>query len=166
MYRTKKINLNIEEFNEKLKYCIENRQIVKESDQLGFAYAVLEVRTVNVSLIYRHYNKDGKIQTFEYRTKLDGSTNINRITGMDAYVQLRKMCDFPLFEEETTMDSASAFMYKNEKYENKWLNAYCYDLNSSYAAAMIQDMPDTTEDLGYGMVEEGQIGFYNFDAIC
>ena len=165
MFKTKRVCLTIEEFNEKLNYYKERRAFVKEAEELGTTYAIYDIRTVNASFILRDYNENNKLTTYEFVTKLDGSLSIDRITGMDAFVQLRKMSDFEVLEDEVQMDSARPILWKNEKFENKWVQAISYDVNSAYAYAMIQDMPDTANPLGPGIVEEGQIGFEMFDAM-
>lgn len=56
--------------------------------------------------------------------------------------------------------TASPYMYKNDAYEGKEIeNCTCYDVNKAYLAACRNDMPDTSKELGSGMVEEDELGF-------
>lgn len=55
--------------------------------------------------------------------------------------------------------SASPLLWNNKKYNGTRQKAWCYDRNSAYSYAMLQEIPDTTNALGPGVLEEGQIGF-------
>ena len=51
----------------------------------------------------------------------------------------------------------------NRKFEGKRTYAYCYDMNSAYSWAMLQDMPDTSQGLRVNdIVAENEIGFYRY----
>lgn len=51
----------------------------------------------------------------------------------------------------------------NRNFEYKRTYSYCYDMNSAYSWAMLQDMPDTTQGLRVDdVVAENEIGFYRY----
>ena len=57
--------------------------------------------------------------------------------------------------------TASPYMYKNNAYEGKENeNCVCYDVNKAYLAACRNDMPNTSVNLGAGIVEEDELGFW------
>ena len=63
--------------------------------------------------------------------------------------------------EDPKQYTASPYMYKNDAYECKENeNCICYDVNKAYLAACNNDMPDTSIDLGPGIVEEDELGFW------
>ena len=73
---------------------------------------------------------------------------------------LKKMDNLVERNEDWKQYSVAAIQYHDKKHEGQLLpDCYCYDLNSAYAVFALESMPDTTRPLGYGMVEEGQIGF-------
>lgn len=55
--------------------------------------------------------------------------------------------------------SASPYAYFNPKFAKKRIKAWSYDMNSAYAFAMLNDMPDTRVPYKDGIVGEGEIGF-------
>lgn len=53
------------------------------------------------------------------------------------------------------------FSYVKDQKKPKWLTCWSYDINSAYAYAMIQKMPDTrVEPKMYNIVGPNEIGFY------
>lgn len=54
----------------------------------------------------------------------------------------------------------------NPKYDKKWSRCWAYDINSAYPAALLKPIPDVNNDLGLGLVEEGQVGYKeNLDGV-
>ena len=62
-------------------------------------------------------------------------------------------------DKEEAPFSAKPFLWKNKKYENTRNECWCYDMNSAYSYAMIQQMPDTSKPPQEKFVEAGEIGF-------
>lgn len=57
---------------------------------------------------------------------------------------------------------AHGYSYSDSDYARKWLKCWSYDINSAFAYAMMQPMPDTTKEPRYeDDVREGEIGFYS-----
>lgn len=57
--------------------------------------------------------------------------------------------------------TATPFRYCNEHYAGKNLLCWSYDINSSYAFAMLSPMPDTTKEPRYNdRVRKGEMGFF------
>lgn len=52
-----------------------------------------------------------------------------------------------------------AMIWSNPKFNEKSTKCWAYDINSAYPAALLKPIPDVNNDLGVGIVEEGQVGF-------
>lgn len=64
----------------------------------------------------------------------------------------------PVFD--VSWGKVAGIMFRNEKYEGKWIEAVSYDMNSAYGWGACQDMPDTRYGvIGRGKVGKDQIGF-------
>lgn len=48
----------------------------------------------------------------------------------------------------------------DNRYYNQRVKCWAYDINSAYPYALLQDLPDTTKDLGPGIVQEGEFGIH------
>ena len=51
----------------------------------------------------------------------------------------------------------------NVNFDKKWNRCWAYDINSAYPAALLKPVPDVNNDLGFGIIEEGQIGYREND---
>lgn len=100
--------------------------------------------------------RDENGDVFNYITFKDNRDHAQDITGGEAYRILRLNAKFPLLEGNI---SASPFLWNNKKYEGQWVDAICYDINSAYAWAMCQPMPDTSRPPVAKFIEEGEVGF-------
>lgn len=107
--------------------------------------------------------------------KVAGEIKPNPIHGAVCYSKLVVMSDKEIpvtVNEETDMNddgkivkpfSASPFLWSNPKYDGKRIQGcISYDINSSYAYAMCQDMPDTSASPMVKHIRPDEIGF-DFD---
>lgn len=145
--------ISIEEMNEHLAYCKKYRLIKYEKpfSPVGLN-AFIEDGMVQFKLTFK---KDEEV--IDYITYKDGRDHEQNITGGEAYRILRMNADFPIREEFPF--SASPFLWKRPKYEGQWVDAICYDINSAYAWAMCQPMPDTSVPPKAKVIEDGEVGF-------
>ncbi len=101
-----------------------------------------------------------KTHMYEYRSakyESKSGTDCSRI--LNKYYKIEKINGY----HEAPL-SAYQLLYLNSKATNKeYTNARCYDRNSSFTASMLQSFI-SFEDLGSGMVQDGQIGFNNVDS--
>lgn len=145
--------VSIEEMNKLLNYAKKFRRIrySEPTSPIGLN-AFIEDGVVKFKLTM--YNRDHEVMHYvAYKDERELSQNI---TGGEAYRILRLNAKFPLLKGTI---SASPFLWKNKKYEKQWLDAICYDINSAYAWAMYQPMPDTSKPPMAKVIEEGEVGF-------
>ena len=153
--RNKKFKyVSIAEMNELLDYAKKHRRIKYEPpsvlNPIGLN-AYIEDGIVKFKLTMY---KGGEV--IHYVTFKDDREVTQTITGGEAYRILRLNAKFPLLEGKL---SASPFLWKNKKYEGQWVDAICYDINSAYAWAMCQPMPDTSTPPKEKVIVEGEVGF-------
>lgn len=111
------------------------------------------------------YKRGSKVCT--YKTRKDGSESDTQGTdGGEAFRIMSKYYKVPRVDERycgRTDEgglSASPILYFNPKYEGVWVDeAYGYDMNSAYAYAMLQPIPDTSVKPRMGIIGPGEIGF-------
>lgn len=173
MFRRKRIEvISVEEMNEHLDYCRKYKNIIerkKESNEyIGPANAFIEDRMTWFLLTYKRGTK-----TTTYKCRKDDEDAINKITGMDAYLQCQRFYKAKDFREDEKICkqlgyleqegkficSAKPLLWNNENYSGTRNYAYSYDINSSYSNAMLKDLPDTNKPYRTGFVNEGEIGF-------
>lgn len=102
------------------------------------------------------YKKGSKACT--YICYKDGRSGSQVTDGGEAFRILNRYYKVPRFEN-LDIGSAKPLLYKNDKYEEQRVDAIGYDLNSAYAYAMTQQMPDTSVKPYTGNVKPGYIGF-------
>ena len=164
--------ISYQEMNKHLEYCKEHRKIVYSAPTNFIGYnAYIEDKQVFFTLTYKRHDK-----VIKYICRKDGKEDRQCINGMSAYVTLTsnyyKVPDFRgdsqvrkylgyLEDQNKFAKTARPFLYFNPKYEGIRLKAIGYDINSSYSAAMVKPMPDTTKPYRlYGIIKEGEeIGF-------
>ena len=153
------IPCNVEEFNKHLKYCKENAVIYfrspEQSEKIGVK-AFLNIKEIEVELTYK---KGKKVAT--YITRLDDCM-VNKPSGMYAWQQVNRFYKVPRAKFPCNYEfSASAILYRNEKYDGIRLDdCYGYDINSAYTWAMCQPMPDTSvKPKIFEKVGKDEIGF-------
>lgn len=149
-----------EEMNKHLEYCRDYRHIEfrnkNQSDTLGNNNAFLSDKMTRVELLYRKGKKD----TVKYICSKNEDDLTNETYALESWRNLNKYYKVPLMDmNELGGFSASPYLWYNPKYENMRQEAWSYDINSAYAAAMLKDMPDTSKEYRTGYVEEGEIGF-------
>ena len=145
--------VSIEEMNELLKFAKQYRRIRYEetTSPIGLN-AFIEDGVVKFKLTMR--NEDSEV--VHYIAFKDDRELSQDITGGEAYRILRLNAKFPL---RKACISASPFLWYNKKYEGQWVDAICYDINSAYAWAMCQPMPDTSSPPQAKEIEDGEVGF-------
>lgn len=120
------------------------------------AFILDKLKTLNII-----YSYGGKPCEYIF-DKATGSTDDHPIiTGVQAFSVLNKYTKVNrvINDKSEAPFSAKALMWKNSIYEGKRVDAICYDVNSAYSYAMIQDMPDTSVPPMQKFVGEGEIGF-------
>lgn len=157
----KKHNCTIDEFNEALTFCKQNRifhyEKYKHSKNFSNFNCYLNVGPMYCELWYMALDRKYKYLC----TRFDGEVNPDTYTGMDAWRILNRYTKVPVMSNEfiEVAPSAKPLLWYNPKYEYKDLNAYCYDVNSSYSWAMMQPMPDTTKIKYRCIVGKNEMGF-------
>ena len=165
MFTRKKVQYcNFKEINSHLQYCYENKQIEYREKHKGETFgnrAFIVDRLKNFEITYK-YGDNPCTYIFD---KSSGDTEDHQqITGLEAYrvlsmyTHINKVID----SKEDAPFSAKGLLWKNKKYEGQRVQAICYDMNSAYSYAMIQDMPDTSVPPKAKFIEPGEIGF-DFD---
>ena len=164
--------ISYQEMNKHLEYCKEHRKIIYSAPTNFIGYnAYIEDKQVFFSITYKRYDKATK-----YVCRKDGIEERQQISGTSSYItlvsnyykvpdfrsnpQVRKYLGY-LENEGKFAKTARPFTYFNPKYEGVRIKAIGYDMNSSYSAAMVKPMPDTTKPYRlYGTIKEGkEIGF-------
>lgn len=162
--RYKKRYVTAEEMNQHLKYVFNYYKVeyrAKSKDETFKRTAFLEDCLVNFKLTY----KKGP-DACTYICRKDGEDIIQATDGGEAYRILCKYYKVPKMDDSICKRadegglSASPLLWHNPKYEGQWLDAYGYDLNSAYAQAMLELIPDTSVSPRVGTIIEGkEIGF-------
>ena len=162
MFTRKKVQYcNFKEINSHLQYCYENKQIEYREKHKGETFgnrAFIVDRLKNFEITYK-YGDNPCTYIFD---KSSGDTEDHQqITGLEAYrvlsmyAHINKVID----SKEDAPFSAKGLLWKNKKYEGQRVQAICYDMNSAYSYAMIQDMPDTSVPPKAKVIGAGEIGF-------
>ena len=99
----------------------------------------------------------------EYQLNDRGQDKVD-VNVATMYKFFKKHIDTTSFELEEIADeynhlTATALMYKNDKYDGKTVEAYGYDMNKCYLAALKEPVPVTQEMETLKFVEDGEIGF-------
>lgn len=170
MFKKERIEfISAEEMNKHLEIINECYIIVrgkkKDNKPIGIR-AFIEDKMVEFRLTYR---KGTKVTTYVVRK--DMSEKKQEITGVKAYAigqryfhtpDMTQVCSRSArysYNFKKFMFSAKPILWKNDKFEGQWLEAYSYDVNSSYSFAMLKDMPDTSVLPREGVVKEREVGF-------
>lgn len=174
--KRREVYLSITQFNEILRYAKKTKNVLFREhisgvdSMIGCAY--LDLRQVYARLTMNSL-EDGKPVT--YVTRMDGSKVIQETSGMQAYSIMQRyyrckdftsdatVCELLGYIDEIERFSygASAFLYANSRFVGKRVEAWDYDVNSSYSWALTQKMPFTEGKMSmYREVSEGkEIGF-------
>ena len=144
-----------------MQYGYENKQIEyreKHKEETFGNKAFIVDRLKNFEITYK-YGDNPCTYIFD---KSSGDTEDHQqITGLEAYrvlsmyTHINKVID----SKEDAPFSAKGLLWKNKKYEGQRVQAICYDMNSAYSYAMIQDMPDTSVPPKAKVIGAGEIGF-------
>lgn len=167
---------NIEEMNKHLKICKKARiltseealKIASKERTNGKYYYNFDVGLTTLTLRYTPLFEKYTIFLFA----LDGRKIENHITGMEAFALLQKMSNKAVIDLTSNdklydlklgnwkVGSIAGLLYYNQKFFGKrYDNCFSYDLNSSYAFAMLQPMPDTSKLRYNDYVKDNEIGF-------
>ena len=170
----------IEEFNKVLaaadKYTIIRYMSWDAGRLLGYSLtnsSFIEDKQINIEVTTKFYYYDidhtaGFIPaTFIFRK--DGITKMHSDPAQ-CYATMQKYYKAPDFTDDTTLKldknergafalSAGALVGFNKKYDNREDYLYVYDLNSAYAAVMMDKIPDTSSYKLDTCVGDNEIGF-------
>ena len=173
--------ISFAEMNDILKYIKLNKSVYlrKKKDDEYFASSKcwINVESRNMTVLYK--DDTGNVNNFGFDLA-EGNVH-NKINPGLALSTLGKYYKIPEIKElypdiaylcqpadcidekgRSGMKVEPLLMF-NRHYESKRTYAYCYDLNSAYSWAMLQDMPDTSHGLRVDdIVEENEIGFYQY----
>lgn len=162
--RYRKQYVTVKEMNEHLKYVFQYYNVIyreKTKEETFKRNAFLEDCMVNFKLTY----KKGSYAC-TYICRKDGDDVTQATDGGEAFRILSQYYKVPKMDKKVCGKadegglSASPLLWHNKKYENMWIDAYGYDLNSAYSAAMLGPMPDTSVPARVGTIIEGkEIGF-------
>lgn len=162
--RHRKQYVTVDEMNKHLKYVFEYYDVVyraKTKEETFKRKAFLEDCMVNFRLTY----KKGSYAC-TYICRKDGEDITQATDGGEAFRILSQYYKVPKVDEKYCGRaddgglSASPLLWHNDKYENQWVDAYGYDLNSAYSYAMLQPIPDTSKPMRAGVIKKGvEIGF-------
>lgn len=156
--------ISVEEMNKHLKYVFDYYKVeyrAKRPNETFRRTAFLEDRMVQFKLTY----KKGSIAC-TYICRKDSEEATQALNGGEAFRILSKYYKVPKVDKKYCGRaddgglSASPLLWQNPKFEGQWLEAWGYDLNSAYSAAMLQPIPDTSVQPKEGKIKEGsEIGF-------
>ena len=173
--------ISLAEMNGVLKYISENKSVYlrKKKDDEYFATSKcwINVESRNMTVLYK--DDTGKPKFFAFDLA-EGNVH-NKINPGLALSTLGKYYKIPEIKElypeiaylcqpadciddkgRSGMKVEPLLMF-NRKFESKRTYAYCYDMNSAYSWAMLQDLPDTSQGLRVNdVVGENEIGFYSY----
>lgn len=160
--------ITVDEMNQHLKYVFEYYEVVfrdKTSSETFKRKAFIHDGLVKFTLTY----KKGSYAC-TYICRKDTAEAAQYCDGGEAFRIMSQYYKVPRMTEEVVGReirgkadngglSASPLLWSNPKYEGKWEEAYGYDLNSAYAAAMIQPVPDTSVPPKAKIIGPNEIGF-------
>lgn len=173
--------ISLAEMNDVLKYIKSNKSVYlrKKKDDEYFASSKcwINVESRNMTVLYK--DDTGKPKFFAFDLA-EGNVH-NKINPGLALSTLGKYYKIPEIKElypeiaylcqpadcidekgRSGMKVEPLLMF-NRNFEYKRTYAYCYDMNSAYSWAMLQDMPDTSHGLRVDdVVMENEIGFYRY----
>lgn len=155
------IYCNLKEMNEHLQFCKNYRTCYFREKISGESFnnnCYLVDRTRWLELSYR---KGSFVATYKFDKATAETDDHQVITGLQAYRVLQRYYKVPRTTDckENSLFSAIPLLWNNPKYERQKVNAICYDMNSAYAYAMLQDIPDTSVKPIAKKIEPGEIGF-------
>lgn len=123
----------------------------------------------NESLSYRAYIWQDNFYVYllarfkgkakEYAFPLTENYTQTETTGGKAFAILSQYVKIQRVNDAKSIGSASAVLYKNEKYAGQRVNAYEYDINSAFAYQMLEPIPNIETLKSRTYLKEGQIGF-------
>lgn len=156
--------VTITEFNKHLSYCKKYFHLIfreKSPDEYMSRNAYIVDRMVYTELTYKKGD-----YACTYITRKDGEKMVQTIEGVEAFRIMSRYYKVPRMPEDICKParenglSASPLLWYNDKYNNTRNYAYGYDMNSAYAYAMTQPMPNTEKNMRIGFIKEGrEIGF-------
>ena len=123
---------------------------------LKFKYAEYKKKPVFVEI---NNQANQKKTIFSFYNDITYTFVKNRATG--AYYKWF-IYEYPLNDYADNQGNYAVYgpkLWTNEKFNNKSVKCWAYDINSAYPAALIKPIPDVNNPLGEGWIEEGQVGF-------
>lgn len=174
MFRSKNIEyISIEEMNKHLEF-VQNYYTIhygpKQDKEPFMCRAFIEDNKIAFKLTYK-----AGYHVRTYITYKDSQERDQTINGMISYRTLQHYYKVPDFSENEKVkndlgwdeqrnkfiEHATPILYYNKDYQLEY-NENCigYDINSSYSAAMLKKMPDTSKEPRSGFIGKNEIGFY------
>jgi len=156
-------HLTVEEFNDLLEYLdyVKDLEICQQGTVVRLAYKGTIYKcslTGKVDDIINFGNIANILKSGQGVKELLNEENLRGKYGWRQTIDLRIA-----HKKHINWDyrDIGGFSYMKEELKSKWLKCYSYDINSAYSFAMMQPMPDTTQEPRmYDEVREGEIGFY------
>lgn len=162
MFSKKKIEyVDFKTINKHLKYVYSFRQLVFREKEPGECFGLKAFIVDRLRYFELSYACAGDPCTYIFDKTSGDTKDHQQITGLQAYSVLCKYAtiNHVVESKEDAPISARPLLWKNDKYDGKRQDAICYDVNSAYSYAMIQDMPDTSLAPMQKNIEAGEIGF-------
>lgn len=170
----------IEEFNKVLETVREYTPVLymswESGRQLGYSLAThsfIEDKQINIEVTTEYYyfaiGESTKFVPTTFVFRKDGTTKAH-YDPAQCYATLQRYYKAPDFNNDTTLNldknergsfvlSAGALVGFNPKYDCREEYLYVYDLNSAYAAVMMNKIPDTSSYKLNACVGANEIGF-------
>lgn len=171
-FKRKRIEyVGLKEWEKHLKFCKANRVLrMGPRTEHHCMIANIEIKITTIMLTYRKADATityvSRLDSYEMDQEIDGVLAYNT---MCRYYKVPDLRENPNFGYEKGLDnkarwyiaSTKHLQYYNPKYNGQRIeNCIGYDLNSAFSYAMLQPIPDTSQNpIIYGKVNEGQIGF-------
>ena len=135
----------------------------------NYSFVVDKPVNIEITTSYFNYKESHKFEPCTFIFRKDGEEVVYTDPSR-AYMILQQYYKAPDFKNDTKLHlkktekgsyelSAKALVGFNPKYDNTEQYLYVYDLNSAYAAAMMDKIPDTTHYRQRSEVNDGEVGF-------
>lgn len=137
-----------------------NRKKWNKRGRIGVVF--FEEKATRVEITYKNVGDFDRAQTKVFF--LDGEPRYEETVISAAAREFKLQYKYKEFEKRDIerIGSASPVLGYNEKWSNTRQRAWEYDLKSAYSWALLQDIPNTDENLGPGIIEENMIGFSHY----
>ena len=143
------------------------------------SYSFIEDKQVNIEVTTKYYQiaigESNKFEPTTFIFRKDGDVKVH-CDPTQCYATMQRYYAAPDYSEDKVLNlkknekgsfvlSAGALVGYNKKWDNREDYMYVYDLNSAYAAVMMDKIPDTSTYTLHSTVHDGEIGFLLSDGL-